>query len=37
MNFLKNKKFQYGSVAVLLTALILAVVLVTNILVTMFS
>ena len=37
MNFLKNKKFQYGSVAVLLTALILAVVLVTNIFITMFS
>lgn len=37
MNFLKNKKFKYGSVAVLLTALILAVVLVTNILITMFS
>lgn len=37
MNFLKDKKFKYGSVAVLLTALILAVVLVVNILITTFS
>ncbi|MBO7740027.1 MAG: Gldg family protein [Clostridia bacterium] len=37
MNFLKNKKFKYGSVAVLLTVLILAVVLVLNIFITMFS
>jgi len=37
MNFLKDKKFKYGSVAVLLTALILAVVLVTNVFITMFS
>lgn len=37
MNFLNNKKFKYGSVAVLLTVLILAVVLVMNIFITMFS
>lgn len=37
MNFLKNKKFKYGSVAVLLTVLILAVVLVMNIFITLFS
>ena len=37
MNLLKNKKFKYGSVAVLLTALILAVILVMNIFVTTFS
>ncbi|MBQ4121599.1 MAG: Gldg family protein [Clostridia bacterium] len=37
MSFLNNKKIKYGSVAVLLTVLILAVVLVMNIFVTMFS
>lgn len=37
MNLLKNKKFQYGSLAVLLTALILAVILVLNIIISMFS
>lgn len=37
MNFLNNKKFKYGSVAVLLTVLILAVVLVLNIFITLFS
>lgn len=37
MSFFNNKKFKYGSVAVILTVLILAVVLVTNVFVTMFS
>ncbi len=37
MNFLKNKKFQYGTLAVIVTAAVIAVVIVANVVISMLS